>query len=165
MNIQSLCTDVKARLEADVTTNGLYPTGGTPLINGIFNQFAPPNLFMPYIVVDAVSAVQDDCFDLDKIDFAVTVHIFASATAGDLVTAQRIIERVYGDGIKQSNRTPTYGLHRHKLVYTTTGAFENDKWYYTNMVRQSSNTSHDEGYYHFIEVYNVAACRNYTLNL
>lgn len=160
MNEYALFQDLYARFITDTGANGLFPTGGTNLVNGIYYEEAPGAVFAPFIVISVVSNVQHDCFDVDGVDFVFTVNVFATKTPGDGAVAQRILERIYGDAIFKGDRTPSYGLHRHQLVYTTQGAISGDDWLYTHCVRRNARTQHQEGVYHFIQEYTVSAYRD-----
>ena len=118
MNAAQLFYDVDKRLRADTGTNGLFPAGAAPLVSGIFNNWSSPTQTMPYIVWTLVSGVDDGTFDTNEDDIQFQLSVFASKRPPQLATAQRIINRIYGNGVKQSSRLPTFGLHRHTLVST-----------------------------------------------
>jgi len=162
MNGAALYHDVEARLQADTGAHGLYATGNV-LVTGVFNNYVNPSQRMPFIVWDLVSVVQTDCFDNDLVDCTFNISVYADKTPPALSRAQYILNRIYGDAIYQSNRTPTFGLHRHILTYTYSGSVTNslDIWRYTPCVRVNAAQAHEEDYYHFIETYQCMAYRTY----
>lgn len=162
MNPAQLFYDVKTRLTADTAAAGLYPAGGTPLVTGIFNNYASPNQDMPYIMWDLISGVDDGTFagDEDQIEFQLAV--FAAKRPADLLRVSRILNRIYGDGIKQTTRIPTYGLHR----YTMPGVWPDkqspeDKWNYTPCIARGSFDLSNEEYYHMGRVWTLRMVRDF----
>jgi len=150
MNASQLYYDVRKRLLSDTGANGLFPTGGTPLVTGIFNNYVSERQDMPYIVWTLVSGVDDGTFATNEDDIQFQLSVFASKRPAALTNAQRILNRIYGDGVKQSSRLPTYGLHRHTLVSTWPDGIETtDTWGYTPCIAKGEFHFEEEDCYHF----------------
>lgn len=131
MNAAQLFYDVKKRLTSDTGTNGLYAPGAVQ-VTGIFNNWASPTQDMPYIVWTLVSGVPDETFATNEDEIVFQLSVFTSKRPPDMGKAQKILNRIYGNGVKQSTRLPTYGLHRHTLVSSYPDGIETtDDWGYT----------------------------------
>lgn len=164
MNAAQLFSDIDIWLRKDIGQYGLFPTVGTPLVTGFFNNWANPNQEMPYLVFTVISSPQDDCFAVDMSDVDFQISLFAAHTKSNYDRAQRIIDRVYGDAIRNAGSVPTYGLHRWTGPSATgwVGAVTNDeKWLYTNFRRKHVTQAHGEDYYHFVEEYGCRMFKTY----
>ncbi len=162
MNAAQLFYDVDKRLRADTGTNGLFPAGAAPLVSGIFNNWSSPTQTMPYIVWTLVSGVDDGTFDTNEDDIQFQLSVFASKRPPQLATAQRIINRIYGNGVKQSSRLPTFGLHRHTLVSTWPDDIETtDAWGYTPCIARGEYHFEEEDHYHFGRVWSLRMYQTY----
>lgn len=159
MNTAQLYYDVEKRLRTDTGANGLFPTGGTPLVTGIFNNFANERQNMPYIVFTLISGVDDGTFDTNEDDIQFQLSVFASKRPPQLQNLQKILSRIYGDGVKRSDRLPTYGLHRHTLVSSWPYEIETtDTWAYTPCYAGGEFHFEEEDHFHSGRVWK---CRMY----
>lgn len=149
MNATRLFVALKARLDADTGTGGLFATGAN-LISGVYNTLAPTTLTdtNSYIVFNVASAEQMDGFNIDVIEYTFYLSIFTPVDSG-LSAAQAIIDRIYGNALSQAGRVPTYGLHRHSLTLTSTS------WRGGIMHRIDQQTNHTETVYQHIETYRI----------
>jgi len=154
MNLIAIWTAIKARIDADTGTGGIS-NAGTPLISGIYSSFAvtgASTASKPYIVFDVDGAQQQDGFEIDIIELSIRLHVFArmdSATTSGFDKCSAIIDRLYGDGIDNVNRIPSYGFHRHELTISS-GKYTGSIMHRTGMAQE-----HDEDHLHFIESYSL----------
>lgn len=154
MNLVPVWVAVYKRLTSDTGSGGLLATGAE-LVSGIRAYFAPPTFTTetkPYIVFDVDGAQQQDGFNIDVIDLSIRLHVFARmeyATTSGFDRCAAILDRIYGNGIDQAGRTPTYGLHRHSLSLESS-SYTADIMHRTGMAQE-----HDEDHLHFIESYSV----------
>lgn len=104
------------RLEADTGSGGLF-NSGSPLVSGVYYIRAADASTRPYIVLN-VSMTEEHALTSDGCEFVLGVRIVGNASDGG-AALQSIWNRVFGDGVLQSGRTPSYGLHRHTLTMPT----------------------------------------------
>lgn len=160
MNLVALWTAIRARAVADTGTGGLFNVA-TPLVTGIYNTVAPPGLesSYPYIIFNVANLEQRDAFNVDIVDVTVrftVINLIEQSTTSGMAECAAIIDRLYGDGIDRTDRIPTYGFHRHKLVIAS------GDWVADTMRRTSQAQQHDVDHYEFIEEYRLLLSRVYT---
>lgn len=149
MNATRLFVAIKARLDADTGAGGLFATGAN-LISGVYQTIAPTTLNddNSYIVFSVASVQNQDAFTMDVVEYTIYLSVFAPVDGGT-AAPQAIIDRIYGNAISQAGRIPTYGLHRHSLVLTSTS------WKGGIMHRIDQQTNHSETVLNYVEVYRV----------
>lgn len=148
MSIALVETAVRTRLIADATLTG-YLAAGSSSVTAVFGAAV---LAYPYVVYAVTDAEEADSFNADVVVCTIEVHVLDAAANGQ-VTCRNAIERIRGDATLQSSRTPTYGLHRHKLNLSDT--------YWTGGViqRVGGSTEHERDVLHYVERYQVTAQR------
>lgn len=173
MNITGVSQAILARIQADTGSGGVWETAGVYKAlsvnfiegkRGTVGEFAT---LCPYIVYDFENATTDeDAFASDLNKLMWTIHVWddkknANATAPGGLRGSGMVDRLYGDGIAQTNRAPTYGFHRHQLVLTTTGAAA-APWAAGMVSVERLDTAHDEEAYHWILEISVRLARTHT---
>lgn len=110
---------IKARIEADTGTGGLFNAATAYKLSGVYYTHGSYERSLPYAVIDA-PVQQDDTMDSDggNVDWSVTVY---DAANNGMEKLRPIYSRLHGDAVLQSSRRPTYGLHVHLLVLSTNG--------------------------------------------
>lgn len=169
MNEAQLFYDINARLRTDTGVHGLFPSvaaGATPIpamVTDVLNNWFNPGQGMPFLVIDMISSVPDDTFNGDECEIDYQVSLYNTRTPASLNRSQYIMDRVYGDGIKQSSRLATYGLHRWVPGASTWPARDpQDLWKYTNSIAIPGPTqAHTEDYYHFIRTFRLRMWKDY----
>lgn len=143
--IDDLTKAVKARLEADTGTGGLFATSA--LVTGVYNRFAPPatdsSTTLPYLVfrVQTIDN-RNEAFALGARTVTFTLSIIAPELDGGgdpIQTLYKIHERIYGDWTQQSSGQPSYGLHRWNPSMTMTN------WNISMMSWSQTDDATDEG--------------------
>lgn len=138
MNNNAICAAIVKRLQADTGGGGLFTTGGAPgLIKAVYRNMAPPNADMPYIVLALNDEKDDNTFRGDVLLVNIGVFIYIPTTSPPSLM-DTIMDRVYGDATLQSDLSPTYGLHRHRLVLET-GTWTADTIMYSGSATDESD--------------------------
>lgn len=150
MNLARLYNAVYTRLTGDATLAGLA-TGGVRSVMGPRSGIAAEDA-KPYVVIVVSGTTANNGLDSDGFEANVDIHVVSDTLRGMDVPLQ-IIDRVYGDATMQASKVPTFGLHRHLLVLTTSS--------YTAGIVEfvDSETAHDEERLHFIVGFRVFYAR------
>lgn len=150
--LPKLYGDILARAQADTGTGGLF-NSGTPLVTGIFNTFGPRGQAFPHMIFVLESAAQRDAMNTSTrlVQWGLHTYIEEKPASGAAPFAaySTIMERVLGDWTAQSNRTPSYGFDRWTPTLSGSG------WSATITEHTGSRTSHETGFLHFIEDFQV----------
>lgn len=153
---------IRTRALADTGSGGLFYASG-PLLKSFTFEYAPATNsatpltdIMPYVVFNFPAWEEDPTFNTDVQSVVCQFHLFLPRESG-ANAASAILARIYGDGIAQTNRTPTYGFHRHALSLGDTDVTA--PWYASPMRRTSRNTAHERDVYHYIDSYDFNVYR------
>lgn len=171
MNIAGVSQAIRARIIDDTGSGGMWETSGTYKAKTAGYAQGPRaattaalQSLCPYIVYDLLAGdTGEDGFTSDVLDTVWRIHVWDdinnnTSGAEGALRGSVIVDRLFGDGIPQSNRAPTYGFHRHQLTLTTTG-HASAPWA-TGMVAVGSvNTAHEADFYHWILTMNVRQSR------
>ncbi len=161
VNLSAFMAAIIARVQADTGTGGLYKPGTGLLLagGGIWSWMGnPASTIYPYIVVTANDR-EAPAFNQEGSECELQFHIFDSTErrTGTTGTAsvgsancEYIIDRLYGDAMAYTSRTPSYGLHRHQL---TIGANNPLSWVSSSLLRTGGHSEADRDVYHFVEEY------------
>lgn len=147
MNVKAIYQAIKARLESDTGTGGLFASGAE-LVSSVQDYWVMPKQPLPVIVIDIPSIVDMSGFSVDSKTATVRIHTFNSRNPAEVDGTSDILARIYGD----SNRTPTYGLHRHTLVVS-------GGWTATKIIHRNSTSVHEEDVYHFVDEFEFVFSR------
>ena len=151
MNIAELATAILARAQADTGSGGLYEGSAWSLINDFAYHRQAAATSRPYATFHIPSAGNEsDTFTDDVALASVFMRVVVPVEdAGDggtpLTTAADIIDRLIGDGSRQSDGNPTYGFHRHSVAAGATDV-------YTKMRLVSQSEAHDDDAEEFVFV-------------
>ena len=126
MILSAISQAIYDRLTADTGTGGLYEGGFWNIITGAWAIFATPGpSSFPRIVysinLDSAHSTTADEFN---VTVQMTVMDDVNQLADDAPFSGRIgavIDRIHGNAVLQTGRTPTYGFNRHLLVLPTNG--------------------------------------------
>lgn len=155
-----------ARVQSDTGTGGIWQTAGTYKLKSVGHirgprttTALPLTTLCPYLVFTIETDVQLDGYAYDMFEANIDFHVWDVAESTvSAVRSLTIVERLFGDGIAQSTRIPSYGFHRHTLVLTTTG-HASAPWVAGQMQRVGSAQAHEDDVYHWIETYRVNVSR------
>lgn len=169
MNEAQVYADVLARLRSDSGVHGLFPASGvgqspkSPTLTGIFNDTFNPGQVMPFLAITMFWSEHDDAFPADVVDVSFIIALHSSKTPPALEKSQYIIERVYGDALRQSSRQPTYGLHRWTPGTSVWNPRDpSDLWRYGVFKRGAPSQEHIKDRYVFVERYSVRMYKSQT---
>jgi hypothetical protein len=162
MSFYLAAATIRARAIADTGSGGLFNVSA-PLVKSCTHEYAPAtdsatngaDIF-PYIVFTFPAWEDEPTFTTDLQRLVVQFHVYALREGGSKVCGD-ILDRIYGDGIRQTTRIPTYGFHRHSLSLGDTDLTA--PWTSGPMVRMSRNTAHERDVYHYIDSYSVTLAR------
>lgn len=124
------------RIQVDTGTGGLYEGSAYSIITGAYHGVATPGtLAFPYVVV-SVEMSNQDAQPADGADVQMTFEVFDTLTQGD-TRIDKVLARLYGDGILQNGRIPTYGFQRHRMTLPTNiwGAVGGDTYWVNQSLR------------------------------
>jgi len=171
MNISGIAQAIRARIIADTGSGGVWETAGTYKAKTASYAQGPRaanaaalQALCPYIVYDVVSGDSgEDCFTSDVLLTTWEVNVWddinnTTSGAEGALRGSGIIDRLYGDGIPQSTRAPTYGFHRHQLTLTTTG-HASAPWATGLVAIQRLDRAHEADFYHWTLTMNVLMSR------
>lgn len=170
MNETGVAQAIRARLITDTGSGGLWETAGAnkaltiTYIEGPKKTQASIEAMSPYIVVSLVHFAQDDTYEGDYGTYVFQLDVYddnGSANTYGAVRGQNIGERIFGDALAQAGRVPSYGLHRHKLVLTTTGD-AGAPYAGGLMYRTGVTPLHDVDFYRWAHTYEVRIGRQHT---
>lgn len=170
MNDVGVAQAIRARLLTDTGSGGLWETAGVNKCLTITYTEGPKNSggsipsITPYLVYSLVSFTQDDTYDGDCGTYQYQFDIVddnSSANTYGTTRGAAIGDRLFGDAIGQTNRTPSYGLHRHLLTLTTTG-LTLAPWSTGVMYRTSVVPLHEVNVYRWSHTYEVRLFRTHT---
>lgn len=124
MIIGTVCRAIEDRIKADTGTGGLYLSGAwnTTILQGgawAMNArptVAPASLF-PYLVF-GVQAQGTHGFIDDLFECTATFNVYDESVQG-LSRISSVLDRLFGNAVLVSGRTPGWGFHRHTLVLST----------------------------------------------
>jgi hypothetical protein len=112
------------RIKADTGTGGLYVSGAwntTFLSGGAWANTGRPNVarasLYPYLVY-SMNATGAHGFIDDAWEVSITFTVYDEPING-VSRITSVLDRLFGNAIITSGRTPTYGFHRHVLVLST----------------------------------------------
>lgn len=108
---------VLARIRSDTGSGGLYVSSSFSIITGAYYYRASNNATRPYVVYN-ITQDTDSTLTSDACEFTLTFRIVDNGSAGGDVI-QTVWNRLYGDSMLQSGRTPSYGFNRHRLTLPT----------------------------------------------
>lgn len=118
-------------------------TGGR--ITNIYGSRA--TLQFPYVVYQITEDQEQDTFTTDGMSCTIEFHIFDIAEGNTNANARAIIDQIRGDAALQSNKMPTYGLHRRIVGELPNG------WQVSQIIRTGGSTAHERDVLHYIETY------------
>jgi hypothetical protein len=148
---------IGARLAADTGSGGLR-NGDSPLVTGIYNTAAVSTQQLPAIVYTVTSVDFDDSFGDARREVFFDVHIMVPLVSDTIADTMKrggdILQRVEGDWFEQSDRTPTYGLERHKLSLGV-----GTSWVAEMIEAQDLSAQHEDNVLHWVVTYRVGANR------
>ena len=127
----------------------LFPSGQTPLLNGVFDNFAGSGLNFPFVVVDFADDFEDDAFALNQSEVTVRLNLFTSTWPSSSQPSGNIMQFIYG----QPDASDGYGMHR-----WVPGAsdFGTSPWRAEGgFYRTRGYTNHTENAYHWIDEYRI----------
>lgn len=139
--IPELETFIYDTLQAQATLVTL--TGGR--ITNIYGSRA--TLAFPYVVYQITEDQEQDTFSNDGMTCTIEFHIFDVAEGNTNANARAIIDQIRGDAATQSNKIPTYGLHRKIIGELPSG------WQASQIIRTGGSTAHERDILHYIETY------------
>lgn len=133
MILSSISQAIYDRLTADTGSGGLYESGVWNIISGAWAIFATPGpSAFPRIVysidMDGAHSTTADEFN---VSVRMTVMDDTTQIADDSPFSGRIgavLNRIHGNSVLQTGRTPTYGFNRHLLVLPTNGYTAKASW-------------------------------------
>ena len=97
------------RLEGDSGSGGLFQSGGTNEVSGVFYEQTPPGSQapdFPFIVFDITTEGPEHGYRKYSFSYLVDVHLFSRTTDGRAVAETRINRIIGNRGLP-----PSYGLH------------------------------------------------------
>lgn len=148
MSVPAIEAEIYSRLDGDSTLTALL--GGTAN-QEIFNTLAPESARFPFVVFVVTGEQQEDTFETDEVTMTVAVAVYGAWPA-DYTACASIVDRIYGDAVDQSDRVPTYGLHRWSM-----GTVSGDtSWTASEMRRLSSQTQHTDEALVYVDTYEVS---------
>lgn len=174
MNISGVAGAIRARIVGDTGAGGVFETAGTykavtvQFVEGPrgANTSADSSLF-PYVVYNFVSgSTEEDGFDSDSCEMAWDVHVWdfkqhSNSSAPGAQRSSGMVDRLFGDAIAQSNRVPTYGLHRHQLSLSVTGS-ASAPWATGVVAVTDINAPHEADFYHWVITLKIGQARAHT---
>jgi hypothetical protein len=104
-------------------------------------------LTFPYVVYQITEDQEQDTFRGDGMTCTMEFHIFDVAEGNTNANARAIIDQIRGNAATQSNKVPTYGLHR--LIPGTMPS----NWQVSQIMRTGGSTAHERDILHYIETY------------
>lgn len=118
MSVFLIAEAIKARLEADTGTGGLWNGASAFKPTGIyFGRGNVSEQAYPYIVISA-GVEQNNAMNSDDGDVTYTITVYDAASNG-ATKLWPIYTRIHGDAVKQAGLTPSYGLDRHQMTLDT----------------------------------------------
>lgn len=162
MNDVGVAQAIIARLKTDMGSGGLWETAGVSKLLSITSTDGPVMAtsipaITPYLVLRLINFQQDDTYDGDSGTYQWQLDLVDDHGNGNTLGEDRgraIGVRIFGDAIAQTGRIPTYGMHRHKLVLTTTGD-AGAPWSAGVMYRTGVTPLHEVDVYRWAHSYEV----------
>lgn len=151
--LAALWDDIKDRAASDTGAGGLFASG-SPLVTAIWNNTAPANTTMPFLVYDVLDAFQADGFRTScyRVAWRVNTYCerFNDGIADTALRCSQIQARILGDWTAQTYGTgPTYGFDRWQPTLTGSG------WSATVCQHVRSGEAHTLEMWHFYEEFQV----------
>lgn len=141
--IPEIETYIYDRLIAQTTLTNII---GTRLTN-IYGSKA--TLETPYVVYEVGDSQEQDTMRGDGVELTITFHIVDRADGNTNANCHTIRQQILGDGATQSNKQPTYGLHRLVVGELPSG------WEAGQFYRTGGSTAHELNFLHYIETYKI----------
>ena len=168
MNINGLAQAIRARALADTGTGGMF-NSGSPLLKSFLHYFGPEaatdaqlSAIVPYCVFAVGPIHSDPGYNENQYEADVEMHIFDARKLGhSAVTIEAISDRLMGDAIAQTNRTPTYGFDRHQLVLTNAGPEAHGPWSPGPLRFVSLTPLHDTDFWHYNVLFTITMTQLY----
>jgi hypothetical protein len=141
--IPELETYIYDTLQAQTSLTALVSTR----ITNIYGSRS--TLVCPYIVYQITEDQESDTMRGDGVTATIEFHIYDLAEGNTNNVSRQIIDQIRGDAATQSNKVPTYGLHRRIPGEMPSG------WEISQIMRVGGTTAHERDFLHYIETYRV----------
>lgn len=135
------------RIKADTGTGGLYVSSAwstSILAGGAWAHYGVPpttsTVLWPNLVY-TVSMEAEHGFIDDGFQLTITFDVRDEISNG-IARVSSVLDRLFGDAVLQTGRTPTYGFHRHNLVLGTNAYSATGGACYVNGFSVSADDNH-----------------------